>query len=195
MKNALILSLTLACVAVAAQTPKPPPPVLVAFTNVNVLPMDRDTVLRDQTVLVREGKIAEVGSASNVRVPAGAVRVEGKGKFLIPAIAEMHAHIPGGNAPAELVERTLFLYAANGLSTIRGMLGDPRHLEYRESRGEGRVVQPAHLHVGPVFQRKNGDDTGSGRQDGRGPESRRLRSAEDSPRGLTRGVRRACGQG
>ena len=154
MKNALILSLTLACVAVAAQTPKPPPPVLVAFTNVNVLPMDRDTVLRDQTVLVREGKIAEVGSASSVRVPAGAVRVEGKGKYLIPAIAEMHAHIPGGNAPAELVERTLFLYAANGLSTIRGMLGDPRHLEYRGRVAKGELFSPRIYTSGPSFNAK-----------------------------------------
>jgi imidazolonepropionase-like amidohydrolase len=155
MKKALILIYAIACVAAAAQTPNPPAASVVALTNVNVLPMDRDTILRDQTVIIRDGKIAEVGPASSVRVPAGAVRVEGKGKYVIPALAEMHAHIPGGNSPAELVERTLFLYAANGLGTIRGMLGDPRHLEYRARAAKGEVFSPRIYTSGPSFNAKS----------------------------------------
>jgi imidazolonepropionase-like amidohydrolase len=153
MKKALILSFAFASVVAVAQTPTPSP-ALVAFTNVSVLPMDRNTVLRDQTVVVRDGKIAEVGPAASVRLPAGAVRVEGKGKFMIPALAEMHAHIPGGNAPGELVERTLFLYAANGLGTIRGMLGDPRHLEYRARVAKGELFSPRIYTSGPSFNGK-----------------------------------------
>ena len=87
-------------------------------------------------------------------MPAGAVRVEGKGKFLMPGLAEMHAHIPGGAATNQAVERTLFLYAANGVTTIRGMLGDPRHLEYRDRAAKGEIVSPLIYTSGPSFNAK-----------------------------------------
>jgi dihydroorotase-like cyclic amidohydrolase len=60
-----------------------------------------------------------------VKVPEDGARVDGRGKYLIPGLAEMHAHIPGGQAADTIVERTLFLYVAGGITTIRGMLGHP----------------------------------------------------------------------
>ncbi len=135
----------------AAAVPQPKPAPVVAFTNVSVLPMDRETVLERQTVVVRAGEIAEMGAASEVRVPDDAVRVNGEGKFLMPTLAEMHAHIPAGTAPDSVVERTLFLYAANGLGTIRGMLGDPRHLQYRERVAKGELFSPRIYTSGPSF--------------------------------------------
>src|SRR5262245_66115408 len=56
---------------------------VTAFVNVNVIPMDRERVLKDQTVVVRDGRIAELGPANKVKIPAGAARVDGRGKFLI----------------------------------------------------------------------------------------------------------------
>jgi hypothetical protein len=47
---------------------------VTAFVNVNVIPMDRERVLKDQTVVVRDGRIAELGPANNVKVPAGTAR-------------------------------------------------------------------------------------------------------------------------
>ena len=79
-----------------------------AFVGVNVLTMDTDAVLGDHTVIVSQGKIVSVTPAAKAQVPAGAVRIEAKGKFLMPGLAEMHAHIPGGAAPDQAVERTLF---------------------------------------------------------------------------------------
>jgi predicted amidohydrolase len=150
MHKLLAVSLVLAATA----TPQPTPSAVVAFANVSVLPMDRDTVLGGQTVVVRDGKIAEMGAASSIRVPEGAVRVDGQGKFLMPALAEMHAHIPAGKASDAAVERTLFLYAANGLGTIRGMLGDPRHLAYRERVQKGELFSPRIYTSGPSFSGK-----------------------------------------
>lgn len=154
MQKLLILTLIGAGVAAAQSPYSPAASTVTAFSNVNVLPMDRDTVLRDQTVIVRDGKIVEIGPAASIRVPQGAVRVDGKGKFLMPALAEMHAHIPGGKQPEALVERTLFLYAANGLGTIRGMLGDPRHLQYRERASKGELFSPRIYTSGPSFNGK-----------------------------------------
>jgi Amidohydrolase family len=120
----------------------------VAFVGVNVIPMDREVVLKGQTVVVRDGKIVSLGD-KGLQVPDGAVRVDGTGKFLIPALAEMHAHIPGGDAPDALIERTLLLYAVNGLGTIRGMLGHPRHLAYRERAAKGEILSPRIYTSGP----------------------------------------------
>jgi imidazolonepropionase-like amidohydrolase len=116
--------------------------------------MESDAVLADHTVIVTDGKIASVTPAAKALVPAGAVRVEGKGKFLMPGLAEMHAHIPAGSATDQAVERTLFLYAANGVTTIRGMLGDPRHLVYRERAAKGEIVSPKIYTSGPSFNGK-----------------------------------------
>jgi imidazolonepropionase-like amidohydrolase len=72
----------------------------------------------------------------------------------MPGLAEMHAHIPGGTATDEAVQRTLFLYVANGVTTIRGMLGDPRHLVYRERAARGEIVSPLIYTSGPSFNAK-----------------------------------------
>ena len=143
LSSALVFLLSLAPAAQQSQT--------TVFVGVNVLPMDRNTVLRDQTVVVGDGKIVEIGPSRSVKAPGDAVRVDGAGKFLMPALAEMHAHIPGAKAPDAAIERTLFLYAANGIGTIRGMLGDPRHLVYRERAAKGEIVSPRIYTSGPSF--------------------------------------------
>jgi imidazolonepropionase-like amidohydrolase len=122
---------------------------VLVFTGVNVVPMDRETVLRDQTVVIADGRITAVGSKASVQVPAGATVIPAAGKYLMPALAEMHAHIPGGNEPDAAVERTLLLYAANGNATIRGMLGDPRHLAFRERAAKGELFSPRIYTSGP----------------------------------------------
>jgi hypothetical protein len=128
-------------------------PASTAFTDVTVIPMTTETVLQKQTVVVRDGRIVAMGTAASVQVPDGASRVDGRNAFLIPALAEMHAHIPGAPAGAPLpdadVERTLFLYAAHGIGTIRGMLGHPGHLRYRERAARGEIVSPRIYTSGP----------------------------------------------
>jgi imidazolonepropionase-like amidohydrolase len=130
----------------------------IAITHVAVIPMDRERVLTDQTVIVRGERIVEAGPAGRVRVPAGATEVDGRGTWLIPGLAEMHAHIPGGQAPPELVERVLFLYLANGVTTIRGMLGAPAHLPLRERAARGELWSPTIYTSGPSF---NGNSASS----------------------------------
>jgi hypothetical protein len=134
----------LAPAAPAAQQPSPAAPgAPIAFVNASVIPMDREQVLSDHTVVVAEGRISAMGPSAKVQVPAGAHRIEARGQFLLPALAEMHAHIPpGDDVPDAEIERVLFLYAANGIGTIRGMLGHPRHLPLRERANRGEIVSP-----------------------------------------------------
>ena len=89
-----------------------------AFVRFNVVPMTRDTVLRDQTVLVTDGKITAVGPSKTVRVPRGAARVDGGGtQFLVPALADMHTHTAN---PAELA-----LFASHGVLSILNLGWSP----------------------------------------------------------------------
>lgn len=116
--------------------------VTFAFVNVNVVPMNGDSVSNDQTVLVRGGRIVEIGPAASVHVPLGAVAVEADGKYLMPGLAEMHAHIPGATAPEQLIRDIMFLYVANGVTTIRGMLGAPNQLTLRDRTASGEITGP-----------------------------------------------------
>jgi hypothetical protein len=124
---------------------------VVAITGVTVVPMDRERSIVDQTVIIRGDRIAEIGPAAKVQVPDGATRVDGRSKFLMPGVAEMHAHIPGGNTPDDLVDRVLTLFAANGVTTIRGMLGDPKHLPLRTAVAKGERLGPTIYTSGPSF--------------------------------------------
>ena len=66
----------------------------IAIRNVTVIPMTERAPLTGQTVVVRDGRIAAIGPASAVRVPAGVTTVDGTGKYLIPGLFEMHgAHV------------------------------------------------------------------------------------------------------
>ena len=125
------------------------PPAITAFTNVSIIPMDRAGVFSGMTVLVQGDRITAVRAGE--KPPARATILDGTGKFLMPALAEMHAHVPGGNAPDAAIERVMALYAANGLATIRGMLGHPRHLELREKLRRGDIIGPELFTSGPSF--------------------------------------------
>ena len=152
-RNLLSVFLLLCAGIGSALRPQAQAPATV-FVGVNVIPMDRETVLRDQAVVIRDGTIASIGPAGQAQIPSGAVRIEAAGKYLIPTLGELHAHIPGGQAPDSVVERTLFLYAANGVGTIRGMLGDPRHLTYRDRVAKGGLFSPRIYTSGPSFSGK-----------------------------------------
>ena len=144
------LALAVALVAVAAQ-PATQTPSAIAFTNVTVIPMDRDRSLSDQTVVVRGDRIVAMGNSASTQVPDGATRIDGRGKFLMPGMAEMHAHIPGGQATDAYMQRVLALFVANGVTTIRGMLGDPRHLPLRAAVAKGEILGPTIYTSGPSF--------------------------------------------
>ena len=123
---------------------------IIAFEQISLVPMDRERVVARQTVIVRGDRIAEIGESGRINVPAGAARIDGSGQYLMPALAEMHAHVPAGQAASE-AERVLFMYVANGIGTIRSMLGDPAHFTLRDRSRRGEIVAPAMYLSGPSF--------------------------------------------
>jgi imidazolonepropionase-like amidohydrolase len=123
----------------------------IAFIGVNVVPMDGERVLENQTVLIREGRIAALGPAASTPAPPNAQRIAGAGRYLIPGLAEMHAHIPppDSDGRTSYAEEVLFLYVAHGVTTIRGMLGHPAHLDLRRRVESGSVLGPRIWTSGP----------------------------------------------
>lgn len=103
----------------------------ILIKDVNIIPMNSSIVLMHQDIKI-EGQNIEAIAPTGSNLSAE-VTIDGQGQFLIPGLAEMHAHIPVAEGQDdELVRETLFLYLANGITTIRGMLGNPYHLQLRK---------------------------------------------------------------
>src|SRR3954468_1329350 len=66
---------------------------VVALTNVTVIDGTGSAPKPNQTVVIQNGKIAEVGAASSVKVPAGARTMNLAGSTVIPGIVGMHDHL------------------------------------------------------------------------------------------------------
>ena len=98
-------------------------------------------------MLVEDGIISVIGDVDKVRIPEDALAVDGTDRFLMPGLAEMHAHVPAANA--QRLDRIFTLFVANGVTSIRGMLGDPSHLDLRRDILNGDVFGPRLTTSGP----------------------------------------------
>lgn len=85
---------------------------VTAFVRVNIVPMDRERVLRGQTVIVRDGRIAGIGTG--LSIPDGAKVIDGRGTaWLLPGLADMHVHAD--------TREDLAVMLANGITTALNM--------------------------------------------------------------------------
>jgi len=138
-KSAALLACLLATSSVSAET--------TIFVNVNIVPMDKEIVLAQQSVVVDDGSITKIGHVDTVSVPKGSLIIDGTDRFLMPGIAEMHAHVTSSNARS--VDRLSTLFIANGITTIRGMLGQSSHLKLRDQFESGVSFGPRLYTSGP----------------------------------------------
>jgi imidazolonepropionase-like amidohydrolase len=133
------------------------------FLGVHVLNMDRGELDRNQAVVVRDGLIHWVGSAADVEVPEGASVVRGD-FYLMPGLAEMHAHIPPASQGQQYVDDVLKMYVSQGITTIRGMLGEASHLELRAKSAAGEIIAPRIFTSGPSFNGNSATDPEAARE-------------------------------
>ena len=133
---ALVLVFATLVASASAQT--------VAFTNVNVIPMDRERVLTNQTVVVKNGVIVEIGNAKNVKLPKDALRIDGNGKYLIPGLVDMHTHLlsDSDEFPDSIGPDELRVMVANGVTTVRFMIGTSALLALRSQSAKGEIEAP-----------------------------------------------------
>ena len=105
----------------------------IVFHDVSILDVEAGTVLPDRTVVVEGEEILWVGPAAEARLPEGATVVGGKGRLLLPGLADMHVHMDPADVP---------LFLANGVTTVREMNGSQTHLSLRDSIERGQVLGP-----------------------------------------------------
>ena len=120
-----------------------------AFVNVNVIPMTSELVLPAQTVVVENGVITAIGNVDVVPVPENAKIVDGTDRYLMPGLTEMHGHVTGTGS--NQIRRLFSLFLANGVTTVRGMLGRPSHLQLRDDIAAGKIFGPRLITSGPSF--------------------------------------------
>ena len=114
------------------------------FIHANVIPMDDECVLYDQTLIAQNGCITQIGGSAPSPVPVNAIQIDASDKSLIPVLADMPVHLEGDGwnimFPPETqfytddldFEQILSPYIANGITTIQVMSALPEHIVLRD---------------------------------------------------------------
>jgi imidazolonepropionase-like amidohydrolase len=131
--SALGLSLALAAFVIGQARP-PGQAQSLALTHVNAIDVAKGTVLRDQDVIVEDGRITSVQPSGRASIPRGAQTIDVTGKYVIPGLADMHVHWYD--------DRFLDLFVANGVTTVRQMWGMPFHQGWRTRIERGDLRGP-----------------------------------------------------
>ena len=131
-----------------------------AIVDVTVVPMDTERLLPHTTVLLQHGWISAMGPTTQLPVPPGTFRIDGRGKYLLPGFADMHAHLMANSnilstrtVDSAEAARRLFLWVANGVTTIRNMDYDampPGGLAWKHRAATGTILSPQIYTSGPL---------------------------------------------
>lgn len=142
MIRSFLLILSVAAIAHAAPPPKP-----IAITHVTVVDVINGAAVRDVAVVIRDGKIISVGHDA---APPGATVVDGRGKFLIPGLWDMHVHLSWTTGSA------LPILIANGVTSVRDLGSHFTEIEnWRSLIAAGVLTGPRILRVGPILNGKS----------------------------------------
>jgi imidazolonepropionase-like amidohydrolase len=121
----------------------------IVFTDVTVIDATGTPAQPGMTVVIRDGLIARIGKTGSVSVPAGSLVVQGRGKYLIPGLWDMHVH---------LTEDDLAPLVANGVTGVRDMGNVLADVDAWRGRIAARaLVGPRIFRVGPIL---NGEEFG-----------------------------------
>lgn len=127
---------------------------IIAFTNVNLVPMTDENILKNQTVLVKGKMIVTIGPSRDVNIPGNTIVVNGKGAYLMPGLADMHMHTRS-DWVCDYPVSPFNLYIANGVTTVRcfGPLGGSGEylLRWRDEIDEEKRIGPTIYSCGPIL--------------------------------------------
>ncbi|MFX1537719.1 MAG: amidohydrolase family protein [Promethearchaeota archaeon] len=151
-------------------------PKFIVFVNVNVVPMDSERIIENQTVIVKNGIIEIIANSDDVSIPTEAFVIDSQGKYLMPGLADMHTHITSQN--------DLLLLIASGVTTVRNMadnsmlmrpLGFPGILKLSKKIADDKILGPTIYTTGAILEGKEGN-----------PIIRIIRSLKDTERSVAK---------
>lgn len=120
-----------------------------ALSPVKIIDMESGVISENRTVFIADGRIVDIAVVGSSRDEFELI--DGANGWLMPALTEMHAHVPSSSQGQQAIDDVLTLFLAHGITTIRGMLGEPSHLELREALADGSVFGPRLITSGPSF--------------------------------------------
>ncbi len=101
----------------------------ILIENVTVIPLHINQVWEEKDVLIKNGKIASIGQSNDDDLFDDDIKtIDGTGKYLLPAFADAHAHLP----KEEALEPYFLMNLMNGVTTLRSMKGEDWHWEIEE---------------------------------------------------------------
>ena len=125
------------------------------LTDIALIDINSGQILENASIWIARNKIVAINPDSP---PKDIKKVSGNGRFVIPGLSEMHAHVPNNNA---YTDRILKLFIAHGVTNIRGMLGQRSHLELKQQLNSGNRLGPYLVTSGPSI---NGNSVRSPQQ-------------------------------
>ena len=136
MKTIARLSLILFCSSLLLAQQRASSTQVLVFTHVTVIDATGAEAKPDMTVVIRDGRIAELGISGKIRPPKGARVVDASGKFLIPGLWDMHVH--------QWNKEAFFpLFIANGVTGVRDMFSPlPQIKQWRADVAAGTTIGP-----------------------------------------------------
>lgn len=135
LKLTLVITILYGCFSYSQET--------IAYKDVHVMRINWDEILEHQDVLVYDKKIVAISPTNDLPYQEGIQVIECAGKYILPGLSEMHAHIPlPEDGDDSYVKDVMMLFLAHGVTVIRGMLGDPYHLSLKEQVASGQVLGP-----------------------------------------------------
>lgn len=128
---------------------------ITAFIHVNVVPMTQENIDMDQMVLIAGDRILAVGPTDSASIPENATIIDGEGAYLMPGLADMHMHTNQNWDSGTWPVSPLFLYLANGVTTIRDFGPGGTELTYplkwREEIQDGARIGPTIYTSGKIL--------------------------------------------
>lgn len=118
-----------------------------AITHVNIVDVKNETIIPDETVLIKDSLIEKIGT--NLKLPAHATIIEAKNKYLIPGLWDMHYHNMDGKSVAITDSALIPLLIANGITGTRDMAAVNETLQRRDAIRSGKMIAPE-TYIGPM---------------------------------------------
>jgi imidazolonepropionase-like amidohydrolase len=118
--------------------------------NIQILDMDKKEFVPNQNIHVRNGKIVALIPEGKTPPNPEIQVIDGRGSYAYPGLAEMHSHIPITETDDfSYVQDVMWLYLANGILNVRGMIGHESHLELKKKIASGEIIGPRIFAAGP----------------------------------------------
>jgi len=106
----------------------------LAITHVNLIPMDAERVLQDQTVVMQGERIISIGNDGLVKIPSDALKINGRDKYLMPGLIDLHVHL---FSPDDFIS-----YLSHGVTSVLDMSGSPLQLHWRQEARRRKILAP-----------------------------------------------------